>query len=152
MANKNVLNLEGVSIGFRNFAGAEGRYNKQGDRNFVVFLDDAKAKELLSKGWNVKFPKENDDIDPEEDTRHPYLPVSLNFNGFPPKVVVIADGNASKLDESEVDMLDYADILDVDIVLNPYNWSVNGSTGIKAYCKAIYVTIDTDAFDAKYGI
>lgn len=152
MANRKVLNLEGVRIGFRNFAGLEGRYNKKGDRNFVVFLEEEKAKELSDEGWNVKYPKTNDDIDPDEDTREAYLPVSLNYNGFPPKVIVIADGQASKLVEDEVDMLDYADILDVDIVINPYQWTVNGSSGIKAYCKAIYVTINTDAFESKYGI
>lgn len=105
MAKQNVLNLEGVRIGFRNFAGEEGRYNKKGDRNFVVFLDDAEADKLEADGWNVKSPKPNDDIDPEEDTRQAYLPVSLNFNGFPPKVVVIADGNATKLGEDEVTCL-----------------------------------------------
>lgn len=150
--NVNVLNLEGAQIGFRNFAGNEGPYNKAGDRNFVVFLDPDKAEELKDQGWNVKWPKERQDIAPEDDDRNPYLPVQVAFNRFPPKVILITDGNATRIEESEIETLDFVEIEKSDIVLNPYHWSVNGKEGIKAYLKAIYVTVATDAFSSKYGV
>ena len=146
------ISLEGVSIGFRNFSGAEGPYNKAGDRNFVVFLDDETAARLSDEGWNVKYPKTRDDLDPEEDQRNPYLPVSLTFNAYPPKVVLVKSEGAVKLDEDSVSMLDWADITDVDLVVRPYSWTVNGKSGVKAYLKAIYVTINEDEFESKYGI
>lgn len=143
--------LEGAQIGFRNFSGVEGPYNKEGDRSFAIFLEEGFAEELKAEGWNVKFPKEYDPND-EEDTRNPYLPVAAAFNMYPPKVVLIAGENVTPLDESEVDMLDWAEISNADIILRPYNWSVNGNSGIKAYLKALYVTIETDPFSEKYGI
>jgi len=154
MATNGTMNLEDVRIGFRNFSGAEGQYNKAGDRNFVVFLDEKKAKELEAQGWNIKWPKDRDDIDSVEDTRQPYLPVSVAFGAYPAKVVLINgdDGPATKLDESSVGMLDWADIKRVDLVVRPYNWTVNGNSGVKAYTKALYVTINEDEFAEKYGI
>lgn len=150
--NVNVLNLEGAVIGFRNFAGAEGKYNKAGDRNFVVFLDPERAKELEADGWNIHWPKEREGLAPEDDDRNPYLPVQVAYNRFPPKVVMISDGNATRLSEDEVETLDYVEIESTDIVINPYHWEMNGNTGIKAYLKAIYVTVATDAFSSKYGV
>lgn len=152
MAKSSELLLPNVQIGFRNFSGAAGPYNKEGDRNFVVFLSQEKAQELSDEGWNVKWPKDNSDIDPEEDSRNPYLPVSLSMDPYPAKVVLVNGEKTERLEEDQVSMLDWAEIENVDLVVRPYTWAVNGNTGIKAYTKAIYVTIATDAFQQKYGI
>lgn len=149
---KKDLILEDVMIGYRNFAGVEGPYNKAGDRSFAAFLDEALAERLLNDGWNVKWPKEKDDISSEEDTRLPYLPIAIGYNNYPPKVIIIANDNKTKLGEAEIEMLDYADIINVDIVVRPYNYTVLGKTGVKAYVKSLYVTIEVDAFYDKYEI
>ena len=144
--------MESVQIGFRNFEGREGPYNRKGDRDFVVFLDDHFAKELESEGWNIKWPKPNDHINPEEDDRNPYLPVSVGFEFFPAKVYIISNQNVTMVGEDEVEMLDWAELENIDVVIRPYEWEVNGKSGIKAYLKAGYFTIVTNAFDDKYGI
>ena len=41
-----VITIENVQVGFKNFAGAEGPYNRKGDRNFAVFLDEDVARSL----------------------------------------------------------------------------------------------------------
>lgn len=146
------LNVENASIGFKNFAGQEGPYNKAGERSFAVFLDQAFADELVTEGWNVKMPKEREFAAGEEDTRNPYIQVSVGFEFFPPKIVMVTGENKNVLNEEEVAMLDWAEIENVDLVLRPYHWSVQGKSGIKAYLKAMYITIETDAFSAKYGI
>lgn len=148
------LSLENVRIGFRNFEGRESQYNKNGDRSFAVFLEDHKlAESLAEEGWNVKFPKESDaKIDPDEPARDPYLQVTVGFDYYPPNVFIISNGQPTRLGEQEVAMLDWAEIENVDLVLRPYEWSVNRNSGIKAYLKAGYFSIVTDKFAAKYGL
>lgn len=149
---RNNLMIEDAEIGFRNFSGAVGPYNKNGEKSFCVFLDNDMAEQLEEEGWNIKWPKERDDILPEEDTRKPYFNVKVEFGDYPPKCIMIANEVVTQLDELGVAQLDTAEIEKVDIILNPYNWSVNGKSGIKAYLNSIYVTIVTNDFIERYGI
>lgn len=143
---KSVL-MEGVRIVFRNFKGAEGMYNREGDRNFAVLLDDDVAEDLNKDGWNVKWLKARD----EEDNDQAYLSVSVNFKGRPPRVVMISSRGRTDLDEESVEILDWVDIANVDLIINPYSWAVNGKTGVKAYLKSLFVTIDEDELELKYS-
>lgn len=142
--------MEGVRIIFRNFAGKEGQYNREGDRNFAVLIDDDTANAMAEDGWNVKWlkPREEDEA---EETPQAYLPVSVNFKGRPPRVVLVTSRGRTNLDEEAVDILDWVDITNVDMIVRPYDWSVNGKTGIKAYLQSIYITIQEDALEIKYA-
>lgn len=148
--NDGTVLMEGVRIIFRNFSGKEGQYNRAGDRNFAVLLDEKVATDMSEDNWNVKWlkPQEDDDND---STPQAYLPVSVNFKGRPPRIVLITSRGRSNLDESSVEMLDWADILNVDMIVRPYEWTVNDKTGIKAYLQSIYVTIEEDALEMKYS-
>ena len=146
------LNIAGARIGFKNFTGLEGAYNKEGERSFAVFLDDELAETLSADGWNVKFPKPREFTSDEEDTRQAYLPVEVAFGKFPPKVVTITNDIPKVLSVDEINTLDWLESENVDLVINPYHWSVNGNSGVKAYLKAIYATIESDMFSQKYGI
>lgn len=146
------LNIAGARIGFKNFTGLEGPYNKEGERSFAVFLDEELAETLLADGWNVKLPKLREFASDEEDTRKPHLAVEVAFGKFPPKIVTITNDIPKVLSEEEVNTLDWLEIENVDLVINPYHWSVNGNSGVKAYLKAIYATIESDMFSQKYGI
>lgn len=151
------INFEGCSIGFRNFAGEPGPYNDKGDRSFVIFLEDHEAAHNLeAEGWGVKWPKEVDGINPDEDTRNPYLPVKVQFGQYPPKIVCItigADGEQHHefMDEETIGELDWMQFDNVDVVVRPYSWTVQGKSGIKAYCNQLYVTLAQVGFESKYG-
>lgn len=138
--------LENRRIIFRNFSGAPGKFNAEGDRNFNVLLEEEEAKAMLADGWNVKYlqPREEDDLP------QPRLDVSVRYNARPPRIILITSRGKTPLDESMVDILDWAEIDNVDLILNPFEWTVNGRSGVKAYLKAIYVTIHEDELELKY--
>jgi hypothetical protein len=147
---KNIENLiiENAHIIFKNFRGEEGRYNRAGDRNFCVLIDDPdKATALSEEGWNVRIlpPREEG-----EEARY-YIPVAVSFQNIPPKIFLVTHKGKTQIDEETISQLDYVEISNVDLTLRPYIWEVNGSSGIKAYLRSMYVTIDEDEFAEKYG-
>ncbi len=147
--NDNTVLMEGVRIIFRNFSGKEGQYNREGDRNFAVLLDDKVATTMAGDNWNIKWLKARSEE--EDEAPQAYLPVSVNFKGRPPRIVLITSRGRTNLDEDTIEMLDWADILNVDLIVRPYEWTVNGKSGIKAYLQSIYVTIEEDALEMKYS-
>lgn len=151
MANKitNYLSIENAEIGFRNFSGRPSTYNAEGQRNFCVFLDTELAEALSEDGWNVRWPK---DPRPDDD-RKPYLQVSVKFDPYPPNIkMVTASNGVVQLDADSVGLLDDADIENVDVRIRPYNWTLqDGRSGVKAYVKDMYVTIQEDPFAHKYA-
>lgn len=145
----NTVLMEDVRIIFRNFSGKEGPYNREGDRNFSVLLDDRIAKQLHKDGWLVKELKPREDD--EEQVGQPYLPVTVGYKIRPPRVVLVTSRGRTHLGEEEIGMLDWADIEHIDLIVNPSHWTVNGKTGIKAYLQSLYVTINEDALELKYA-
>lgn len=146
MVNNNIT-IEGARIVFRNFEGKEGKFNTAGKRNFCVLLDDKLAKTLHDDGWNIKW------LQPREEGDEPqaYIQVAVNFGTVPPKIVLVTSGGKHTLDERNINILDWAEIANVDLIIRPYNWEMNGKTGVKAYIKSMYVTIAEDEFEKKYA-
>ena len=141
------LVVEDARIIFRNFKGEEGRYNKKGDRNFCLILDPDDAMRLRQDGWNIKELRARE----EGDEPTPYLQVSMRFDVMPPKLMMITSKGRVDLDEGTCELLDWADIAKVDVIVRPYHWNVNGDSGIKAYLKTIAVTINEDYLELKYA-
>lgn len=139
--------IEDAQLIFKNFAGAEDKYNRAGDRNFSVILSSDVAEQMEKDGWNVKWlkPREQDD----EPT--PYISVAVNFKNRPPRIVMITSSARTTVTEDIVETLDYADIALVDLIARGYEWDVNGKRGIKAYLQSMFVTIEEDALEQKYS-
>ena len=153
-APRNILQIDNARICFRNFRGEEGKYNREGDRNFALVIPDSEMAEALQNdtnqygaSWNVKIkpPRE------EGDEPFIYLPVKVKFNERGPIVYLQSGGNRVKLDEESISMLDDIDIRSVDLDIRPYDSEINGRPFRSAYLQSMCVTQDIDRFAARFA-
>lgn len=140
------ISIDNAQIRFRNFTGEPTKFDKAGGkRTFSVILDVEMADKLRDDGWNVKS-WEPDGAD--EPIYH--LPVEISYKIYPPKVWMISGNKKTMLQEDTISALQYAEFTKVQLIIRPYCWEVNGKSGIKAYVKAMYVTIEEDEFEKEY--
>ncbi len=149
MVNEN-LQLENCQIGrgsYRNFAGEKSQFNPAGKRTFVVLLNEAEGQAIEAQGWHIRWREPRE----EGDERMAMLTVECRFGDYPPKVMLISGNNRTLLDESNIAILDSAEIARCDLIVRPYNWEVNSNSGTKAYVKSMYVTLQDDDFGGRYS-
>lgn len=143
IAPRGILQIDDARIIYRNFAGRGDKFNREGDRNFSVIIDDEQlANELIEDGWNVKIKPARE----EDDIPFMHLPIKVKFNDRGPNVYLKSGSNLVKLDEDTVSCLDDIDIITVDLDVRPYDWTVNGKEGRTAYLHSIRVVQEVDRF------
>lgn len=147
-APRGILQIDDARIIYRNFTGIGSKFNREGDRNFAVVIDDRDlAGTLIEEGWNVKIkPPRDEDEDP-----FMYLPVKIKFNDRGPNVYLKTGSAINKLDEESIGCIDNVNILEVDLDIRPYDWSINGKEGRTAYLQSMHVTQEIDRFAERYS-
>ncbi len=138
--------FEGAKIVFRNFSGNKDIYNERGDRTFSLVLSEEDAQALINEGYNVKYPKPRED----GEQLNPTLKVKVKFGDYPPNIVMITSSGKTKLDVDSVNVLDFAEINNIDLIITPYEWATPTGSGVTAYLKSMFITIREDEFELKY--
>lgn len=147
MPRLNNLTIMNARITFKNFSGAPGRFNPAGGvRSFHVVLDPEMAQNLAADGWNVKPHPPKDEYQEILYT----LPVAVSYRLYPPKIVLVTSNGKTVLNEDELHILDFAELVSVDLLINPSSYDFEGRKGIKAYLKTLYATMYEDELEKKY--
>lgn len=151
-APRGILQIDDARITHKNFRGEGGPFNREGDRNFSIVIPDDETVEALRNdvnqygvGWNVKV-KDNEEYDEPLRT----LPVKIKYkNGRGPAVYLRCGDSQTRLDESDIGILDKVDILRVDLDIRPYDDMFNSKPFRSAYLDSICVTQRMDRFGAR---
>lgn len=147
-APRGIVQIDDAKIIFRNFSGEGSKFNREGDRNFSILIDDQDiADALIEQGWNVKIKPARD----EDDIPFMHLPVKIKFNDRGPKVYLKSGSAKVRLDEESIGCIDNVDIISVDLDIRPYDWVVREGTpdekrGRSAYLQSMCVTQEVDRF------
>lgn len=154
-APRGVLQIDDAMIIFKNFEGRSNKYNKEGERNFAILIQDQEIANALIEdtnkygvGWNVhiKAPRE------EGDEPFMYLPVKVKFNGRGPVVYLQSGSNRVKLTEETISDIDAIDIASVDLDIRPYDDKMSNGTPFRsAYLQSMCVVQDIDRFSARFA-
>jgi len=138
-----------AKIIFRNFRGKETEFNAKGSRNFCVILEPAVAEAMAADGWNIKLTK----IREEGDIPEPYVQVKVGDpeRGREANIQLITSRGRTRLGYEDCDILDYSEIVKVDLIFTPYNWEKGSTRGVSAYLKSMYVTIEEDELEQEYN-
>jgi hypothetical protein len=142
--------IKDARLMWRNFAGIEAKYNAKGNRNFTIFLTPEDSENLTRMGLNVKTLPIRDE-DPDDKVAQDILKVKVNFKGRPPRLVLVTHKGRTQLDEDTAMLLDAAYMKNVDLILSPYWWDVDGKEGVAVSIKAIYMTIVEDELEMMYS-
>lgn len=144
------LTIEGARLVYRNFTGNATQYKPEGTRTFAVVVDEATADQMVKDGWNVKCKPAH--VDQEEGTdKFCFIEVTVGYKYKPPRIITISSSGRTQLSEDMVGMLDWAEFKNVDVIIRAYHWGVGDKTGVKAYLKSMYATIEEDELERKYG-
>ena len=147
-APKGILQIDDARIIFKNFEGRGDKFNREGDRNFSLLIEDENtANALIKEGWNVKIKPGRE----EGDNPFMRLPVKVKFTDYGPNVYLVTGNRRNELDEESIGCLDNIEIESVDMDIRPYDWEVNGRTGRTAYLQSMEVVQRIDRFAARYS-
>lgn len=142
------LIVDDAIIKFPNFEGREEKFNRKGDRNFLLDIPtEEMAQALMERGWNVSIRDKRD----EGGDLFMSLKVKVKFNERGPAIYLNTNGRVNMLDEESAGMIDQIDIASVSMDIRPYDWEVSGKTGRTAYLERMDVVQELDRFAARYA-
>lgn len=140
----------------RNFKGQEKRHqatgrivNGEGNRNFLLYLDNETAEELAGYGCEIKYTTPRD----ENDIPKPFIQLIVSYYLKPVEVHTIANNVDTMLDEAHIKILDDVDFQNLGLVLEFGKEKVhqNGVHYVPVYVSQIWAEITPNYFGARYA-
>ena len=146
------ITIRDARIFSRNFAGEEKPYNDRGKRNFCLVIDQPDLEEYMVKeGWNIKhFKKRNPD---DEETAFTQIGVNMESRN-PPMIRLQTSKGPIDLSDSNLSLMDRADVQSIDLTINPYHWKDRAGNpgGVKGYLHTLIAkTYEDELRDAEYA-
>ncbi len=138
--NKDILIAEDAKIirKWSNFSGTASKNNAEGYRNFDLIIPDEMVDDMIAEGWNVKHTNGSDKYPVEY-----FINVVISWKVKRPSVVFYSgmdDMIGTEIDESVIGDLDTAEIIKMDIAINPrYRTKDDGTPGVKGYVDSMDV-------------
>lgn len=150
-APKGHLQIDDARIKFPNFAGRGDKFNREGDRNFSLVIENEEdAYRMKDLGWNVKIKDAREEGEPP----FMHLKVKVKFSAYGPKVILMTEGSPNRvvLDEDTIGCLDNIEIANIDMDIRPYRGErPDGTPYQTAYLETMYVTQRYNRFIERYG-
>jgi len=138
------LNNMHVNPYFKNFSGVvKGRYDKQGERYFVLDLDEDLAGQLQSQGWPVK-------IKPSKDGTKIYRNMKVKVGQYDPPIFQKSDTAMVPLKGDMLNNLDNINIDHVDCILQLTHNDRYDYEGNTCYLDSMMVYQVTNKYEAAY--
>jgi hypothetical protein len=154
--------MQDVELMYKNFTGAEDRYNEAGRRNFAVVIPPEDVEHMQSLGWHLRRNdakmKVGDEwvIDPDGEPKYT-LKINIAFTGFrPPTIVMITQKGKRPLcqkraddtiNPNEINVIQWANISKTDLAFRPYEYEPGK---FSAWLTSLYVTLELDELAEMY--
>lgn len=144
--------LKNVQTTYENFSGRPGRYNEEGNRNFVVKIDDpAIAQALINDGFYLKKLEKLDDDAP--DVWHmkisfKYKPTPNNeIDPYDVKIKVIMNGQSAEMNRHNVNGIDKLIIRSASVQFHPYRWDKKDPHKASAWLDSAKLRVESDYYN-----
>lgn len=152
------VTIRDAEFRFLNFEGRADAFNEAGEdnRNFQVLLPPELAGAMAEDEWNIKETRPRRNAEPDELAEfepRPYIDVkvSYKFDSMAPKVYMVTPSQMTLLSAETVKLIDTAEIIKMDLTINPSRWTMGAKTGVKAYLEEAYITIKESELAQEYS-
>lgn len=151
---RKLITVENTNFIYRtNFSGdpERDRFGSDARKANIIIPDPEQAMELMDAGFNVKKTKPREDSD-EEFVPSYFVSVNVNYDTeWPPKIYLVSGDSKELLDEESIGILDTCYVLNVNVVLNPYQNKLTGRNSL--YVRTMYVEqdVESDPFARRYS-
>lgn len=147
MAVKRTI-INNAPVKYHNFAGVKTEYNREGDVNFEIILDEETALNMRDDDWYIK--ESEDDLGRKEYR----IKIRLGELGDPQVFIIGDDGKAIPFNRGQWKRIDRMNIsyVDVEFKQSRKTFMHEGHEYHSAYADNLFVNIVENSLFKKYGI